>query len=273
VPLRDSKLTRLLSVHLGGNSQTGMLVTMTPAEDAVEASLSTLRFAHKASLVRCAAKPVVISKEQSLIIKQREIIAQLQQRVRDLQEEVQTQQQREPPRQQGAQGEAQPPADEAAQGEREEIAAAQTVSPSNSGQNNVVSKSREMDAIVTALHRNNDALKKQKAIFVDEIRELHKAVTEVGKQTAHAAAELRPGGAGADVALELLHPGPQEAGGSAWKPAIRELRTQIQALARAAFAFASSGGRQQAEVPPRVGTTFRAACARLWRRMPRCGRP
>merc|ERR1719162_2295439 len=30
VPFRDSKLTRLLSVHLGGNSQTGVLVTLTP---------------------------------------------------------------------------------------------------------------------------------------------------------------------------------------------------------------------------------------------------
>merc|ERR1719245_2937992 len=55
VPFRDSKLTRLLSVHLGGNSQTGILVTLTPAEEAIEQSLSTLRFAQKAAQVRCSA--------------------------------------------------------------------------------------------------------------------------------------------------------------------------------------------------------------------------
>jgi len=81
VPIRDSKLTRLLSVHLGGNSQTGMLVTLTPAEDAVEQSLTTLRFAQKAGQVRCVAKPVLVSKEQSMIMKQRAIIQQLHQQV------------------------------------------------------------------------------------------------------------------------------------------------------------------------------------------------
>merc|ERR1719201_1306206 len=84
VPFRDSKLTRLLSVHLGGNSQTGMLVTLTPHEDFIEQSLTTLRFAQKASTIKCVAKPVLISKEQSLIMKQREIISQLHQQVREL---------------------------------------------------------------------------------------------------------------------------------------------------------------------------------------------
>ena len=74
-----TKLTRLLSVHLNGNSQTGLLVgsqgkvigwyllhrcmlvfgchtwfqvqvTLTPSEDAIEQSLTTLRFAQKADL-------------------------------------------------------------------------------------------------------------------------------------------------------------------------------------------------------------------------------
>ena len=71
----------MLSVHLKGNSHTGLLVTLSPSEEAVEASLTTLRFAAKAAEVRCVVRPVLISREQSLIVKQREIIKQLHSQV------------------------------------------------------------------------------------------------------------------------------------------------------------------------------------------------
>lgn len=71
----------MLSVHLKGNSHTGLLVTLSPSEEAVEASLTTLRFAAKAAEVRCMVRPVLISREQSLIVKQREIIKQLHSQV------------------------------------------------------------------------------------------------------------------------------------------------------------------------------------------------
>jgi hypothetical protein len=64
LPVRDSNLTRLLAFYFGGNSRTGLLVTLTPSMDAVEESLSTLRFAQKASTIRCNAQPVFLSKDR-----------------------------------------------------------------------------------------------------------------------------------------------------------------------------------------------------------------
>jgi hypothetical protein len=77
-------LTRLLSVHLGGNSRTGLLVTITPSQDSVEESLSTLRFAQKASTIRSVAQPVAPSREQQLLLRQQEEIQQLSQQVYEL---------------------------------------------------------------------------------------------------------------------------------------------------------------------------------------------
>ncbi|OLQ02272.1 Kinesin-related protein 11 [Symbiodinium microadriaticum] len=151
-------LTRLLSVHLGGNSRTGLLVTLTPAADAVEQSLTTLRFAQKASQVRCVAKPVLISKEQSLIVKQREIIAQLHSQVRSLQEEVQRSTSSLPSRS----------GEDELVAERQQCAEqlqALVLSSTEHGRS-FVSKSREVDTVVTALHRNMDVLQKQTLFFI-----------------------------------------------------------------------------------------------------------
>lgn len=86
LPVRDSNLTRLLALHLGGNSRTGLLVNVTPAADAVEESLSTLRFAQKASTIRSVAQPVASNREQRVIVWQQETIAQLHQQVQELRE-------------------------------------------------------------------------------------------------------------------------------------------------------------------------------------------
>jgi kinesin family member 3B len=57
IPYRDSKLTRLLQDSLGGNARTVMIANVGPADDNYEETLSTLRFAGRASKV--CNRPVV----------------------------------------------------------------------------------------------------------------------------------------------------------------------------------------------------------------------
>ncbi|RYG56459.1 hypothetical protein EON66_02860, partial [archaeon] len=47
IPYRDSKLTRLLQHSLGGNSLTVMIATISPADDNLEETLSTLQYANR----------------------------------------------------------------------------------------------------------------------------------------------------------------------------------------------------------------------------------
>ena len=51
IPYRDSKLTRLLSSALGGNSKTSMITCISPASGNIIESLITLRFASRAKLI------------------------------------------------------------------------------------------------------------------------------------------------------------------------------------------------------------------------------
>jgi hypothetical protein len=51
VPFRDSKLTRLLSDSLGGNSKTAMVVTIGPSKEHTEETLMSLKFAARAMKV------------------------------------------------------------------------------------------------------------------------------------------------------------------------------------------------------------------------------
>lgn len=52
IPYRDSKLTRLLSQALGGNSLTNIICTVSPAAVNYHQTLSTLRFATRAKVVK-----------------------------------------------------------------------------------------------------------------------------------------------------------------------------------------------------------------------------
>ncbi|CAJ1424857.1 unnamed protein product, partial [Effrenium voratum] len=231
IPFRDSKLTRLLSVHLGGNSQTGLLVTLTPAEDAVEPSLTTLRFAQKAAEVRCVAKPVLISKEQSLIVKQREIIQQLHSQVRSLQEEVQRSTSTLPRNEER---------EEELAAEREQCAQQlqALVLSSSEGNQSFVSKSREVDTVVTALHRNMDVLKKQKSMVVESMKGLYKTVNEVTAAVAQASDLVAAGDF--HGACEVLGNAGTLEESSAWAPGILELRQKLQMM------LALAGASQQA---------------------------
>jgi len=57
IPYRDSKLTRLLSQALGGNSLTNIICTASPAAVNYYQTLSTLRFAMRDKIVK--TKPIL----------------------------------------------------------------------------------------------------------------------------------------------------------------------------------------------------------------------
>jgi kinesin family protein 15 len=52
VPYRDSKLTFMLRDSLGGNSKTVMIASVSPASVAFQETLSTLKFAQRAKLIK-----------------------------------------------------------------------------------------------------------------------------------------------------------------------------------------------------------------------------
>jgi len=56
IPYRDSKLTRLLSDSLGGNSRTLLIVTGSPSSSNVDETISTLRFGTRAKLIKNTVK-------------------------------------------------------------------------------------------------------------------------------------------------------------------------------------------------------------------------
>lgn len=56
IPYRDSKLTRLLSDSLGGNSKTALILACSPAYDSVRETYSTLQFGQRAKRLKNEAK-------------------------------------------------------------------------------------------------------------------------------------------------------------------------------------------------------------------------
>lgn len=86
IPWRDSKLTRLLQKALGGNSRACLLVAVHPSTQALEISLSTLRFALKAKQIKKKIVQNFVSPEHSLIMQQKETIKILQAQLAALQE-------------------------------------------------------------------------------------------------------------------------------------------------------------------------------------------
>eukprot|EP00834_Sanchytrium_tribonematis_P005271 NODE_308_length_10101_cov_0.990102.p2 type:complete len:584 gc:universal NODE_308_length_10101_cov_0.990102:3593-5344(+) len=68
VPYRDSKLTRLLQDSLGGNSKTLMIATLSPASYNFEESMSTLRYASRAKMIK--NKPKVNEDPKDTLLRQ-----------------------------------------------------------------------------------------------------------------------------------------------------------------------------------------------------------
>ncbi|CAD7971434.1 unnamed protein product [Amoebophrya sp. A25] len=136
IPYRDSKLTRILAVHLGQNSHTGILVCLHPGEKFIEQSVCSLRFAQKASQVVSRIRPVYRSKGE-------ELVQRLRARVRFLEAELED-------------------ARTADSGGRqvEDGASAGTSNGDGAGGKQVVlSGSRETDRIVLALNQANSKYK------------------------------------------------------------------------------------------------------------------
>jgi hypothetical protein len=52
IPYRDSKLTRLLQESLGGKAKTCIIATLSPSQLAVEETMSTLDYAHRAKNIK-----------------------------------------------------------------------------------------------------------------------------------------------------------------------------------------------------------------------------
>lgn len=52
IPYRDSKLTRLLQESLGGKAKTCIIATLSPSQNAVEETMSTLDYAHRAKNIK-----------------------------------------------------------------------------------------------------------------------------------------------------------------------------------------------------------------------------
>ena len=62
VPYRNSVLTHILSESLAGNSKTFMIAAISPASSNYEETLSTLRFAQRASMITTKTKKNVEQK-------------------------------------------------------------------------------------------------------------------------------------------------------------------------------------------------------------------
>ncbi|CAJ1449011.1 unnamed protein product [Effrenium voratum] len=164
-----------------------------------------------------------VAQEQSLIVKQREIIQQLHSQVRSLQEEVQRSTSTLPRHEER---------EEELAAEREQCAQQlQALVLSSEGNQSFVSKSREVDTVVTALHRNMDVLKKQKSMVVESMKGLYKTVNEVTAAVAQASDLVAAGDF--HGACEVLGNAGTLEESSAWAPGILGLRQKLQMLALA----------------------------------------
>ena len=83
IPYRDSKLTRLLSQSLGGNSLTTILCTISPAKINYNQTLSTLRFASRAKFVKLEPKKNEILNDKSDIFYYQKEIQKLKEQLRN----------------------------------------------------------------------------------------------------------------------------------------------------------------------------------------------
>lgn len=77
IPYRNSKLTRLLQDSIGGNTKTWFVVTLSPSDDAVDETLSTLQFADRAKRVVLHAKVNETEDESSMLRRYETEIARL----------------------------------------------------------------------------------------------------------------------------------------------------------------------------------------------------
>lgn len=83
IPYRDSKLTRILQLSLGGNARTAIICTMSPAHSHVDQSRNTLFFA-------TCAKEVTNSAQVNMVVSHKLLVKHLQKEVARLEEILRT---------------------------------------------------------------------------------------------------------------------------------------------------------------------------------------
>ncbi|XP_072992493.1 kinesin-like protein KIN-7A [Typha latifolia] len=83
IPYRDSKLTRILQLSLGGNARTAIICTMSPALSHVEQSRNTLFFA-------TCAKEVTNTAHVNMVVSDKQLVKHLQKEVARLEAELRT---------------------------------------------------------------------------------------------------------------------------------------------------------------------------------------
>ncbi|KQK07038.1 kinesin-like protein KIN-7A [Brachypodium distachyon] len=83
IPYRDSKLTRILQLSLGGNARTAIICTMSPALTHVEQSRNTLFFA-------TCAKEVTNTAKVNMVVSDKQLVKHLQTEVARLEAELKT---------------------------------------------------------------------------------------------------------------------------------------------------------------------------------------
>ncbi|XP_020084816.1 kinesin-like protein KIN-7A isoform X2 [Ananas comosus] len=83
IPYRDSKLTRILQLSLGGNARTAIICTMSPALSHVEQSRNTLFFA-------TCAKEVTNTAQVNMVVSDKQLVKHLQKEVARLEAELRT---------------------------------------------------------------------------------------------------------------------------------------------------------------------------------------
>ena len=88
IPYRDSKLTRMLEDSLGGNCKTTMMAMISPAFEAMQETISTLKFANRAKNIKNEAKVNEDLDQKSLLRKYekelRELRAALEERSKNV---------------------------------------------------------------------------------------------------------------------------------------------------------------------------------------------
>ncbi|KAF3336487.1 kinesin-like protein NACK1 [Carex littledalei] len=83
IPYRDSKLTRILQLSLGGNARTAIICTMSPSRSNMELSRNTLFFA-------MSAKKVTNTAQVNMVISDKQLVKHLQKEVARLEAELRT---------------------------------------------------------------------------------------------------------------------------------------------------------------------------------------
>ncbi|KAL3637460.1 hypothetical protein CASFOL_018628 [Castilleja foliolosa] len=83
IPYRDSKLTRILQMSLGGNARTAIICTMSPACSHVEQSRNTLLFAGCAKEVTTKARVNVVMSDRALVMHLQKELARLESELRN----------------------------------------------------------------------------------------------------------------------------------------------------------------------------------------------